>query len=126
MHVAWSLLHPMPQSTVRSYVPREGGIYLLCCRLTAGGWQPCYVGEAADLCERLLDHLSSLEANAALKEHLRGHLSGCFYARVEGPAERTRLMKFLYDAYRPECNEADPGGAPLPVNLPPLAFDGET
>ena len=71
-----------------------------------------------DLEERLLEHLSPSEPNACVRRHVQGFVCGFEYAKVPTQRERDGIEKFLYDNYRPECNQQDPSVTPIPVNLP--------
>jgi len=66
----------------------------------------------------LLDHLSSSEPNACIKNHVAQHTNAYCYATVARQSDRDGIEKYLYDHYKPECNAKDPGGTPIAVNLP--------
>jgi hypothetical protein len=66
----------------------------------------------------MFDHLSPKEPNRGIRAHVRDHICGVEYAKVERRGDRDGIEKFLYDHFRPECNAVDPGGAPIAVNLP--------
>jgi hypothetical protein len=67
---------------------------------------------------RLLEHLSDNEENQCLKTNASKYICGFEYAKVGLQKDRDGVEKFLYDHYKPECNELDPGGEPIEVNLP--------
>jgi hypothetical protein len=53
-----------------------------------------------------------------MRTHVREHICGVEYWRVDPQSDRDGIEKLLYDYYRPECDKVDPGGAPIEVNLP--------
>ena len=73
---------------------------------------------ASDLEDRLLDHLSDSEENECIKTKVARFICGYEYAEVAKQSDRDGIEKFLYDHYPPECNQVDPGGTPIKVNLP--------
>ncbi len=116
--VEWSPFHELTEAEVRRYVPKAAGAYLLWVKLTDGKWGCFYAGQAMDLEGRLLEHLAASEPNACVRRHVREFVCGAEYAKVPTQRERDGIEKFLYEYYRPECNQQDPGVAPIPVNLP--------
>lgn len=103
---------------VQLRVPATQGIYLIWVKLQNGNWRCIYVGKAENLKSRLLDHLYDSEPNKKLLQNIRQYVCGFEYAQVGGPNLRTNIEKYLYDYYKPECNQIDPGGFPVSVNLP--------
>ncbi len=88
----------------------------LTCKTVSGD---CfYVGQAANLENRLCDHLSDDEENECLRKNVKDYICGFEYAKIGRQTDRDGVEKYLYDHYRPECNEVDPGGKPIAVNLP--------
>ncbi|MFZ3138631.1 MAG: hypothetical protein WA126_14705 [Thermodesulfovibrionales bacterium] len=81
-------------------------------------WRCYYVGQADDLKTRLIDHLSKNEENTCIKNNVQDYVSGYEYAKVSRQSDRNGIEKYLYDNYKPSCNKQDPGGVPIPVNLP--------
>lgn len=115
----WSRFHsPYNEREVLSFVPNKPGVYVLWAHHRAGEWRCFYVGNADDLEGGLLSHLSVLASNPCLKEH-RKNKCGFQWMMISTEAERAAVEKYLYDVMGPECNPADPGGAPLQVPLPP-------
>ena len=76
------------------------------------------MGQANNLEQRLLDHMSHDERNECIRENVSKHISSLEYAKVGKQGDRDGIEKFLYDHYKPECNKSDPGGTPIEVNLP--------
>lgn len=118
MEVSWSSFQRLTEENIEKFVPKDSGVYLLWVKLKNDKWRCYYVGQAGDLERRLLDHLSTDEPNACIKTNVHDYISGYEYANVSRQADRDGIEKFLYDYYKPECNEADPGGKPIEVNLP--------
>lgn len=120
MQVTWSSFHSdLSENQVRKYVPRAAGIYLLWVKLTESNkWKCFYVGQASNLEQRLLDHLSESEENECIKTKVSIKVCGFEYTEVSTQNERDGIEKFLYDKYNPKCNQIDPGGTPIVVNLP--------
>jgi predicted GIY-YIG superfamily endonuclease len=118
MQITWSSFQNLTEENVKKYVPRDAGVYLLWVKLKNGKWRCYYAGQADDLERRLLEHLSDEEKNSCIKAKVRDHISGYEYAKVAKQSDRDGIEKFLYDHYKPECNEKDPGGEPIEVNLP--------
>ena len=118
VNLSWSSLQDFTSENVRRYVPTSGGVYLLWVKLQSGKWRCYYAGQGANLEERLLDHLNSSELNACIKNHVSQHINAYCYTSVAKQSDRDGIEKYLYDVYNPECNHQDPGGTPIPVNLP--------
>jgi len=119
MKITWSSFHsPYTESKVRKYVTTEAGVYLLWVKLKSGKWKCFYVGKAENLEARLLYHLSDDEENECIKDNVSKHICGFEYAKVSKQSDRDGIEKYLYDHYSPECNQIDPGGEPIEVNLP--------
>lgn len=119
MQITWSSFHEKySDQEVNTYVPTDAGVYLLWVKLKNGKWRCFYVGQARDLERRLLDHLSDDEENPCLKKHVAEYKCGFEYAEVPLQKDRDGIEKYLYDHYGPECNQIDPGGNPITVNLP--------
>lgn len=117
--INWSSFHtPYTEAEVKKYVPTDAGVYLLWVQLKNEKWKCFYTGQAKNLESRLLDHLSDDEPNECIKDNVKKYVCGFEYAKVSTQSERDRIEKFLYDHYSPECNNQDPGGTPLEVNLP--------
>lgn len=118
MEILWSNFHKLTSDNVKHSVPQDSGVYLLWVKLSNDKWRCYYVGQADNLQERLLQHLSHSEKNNCIKTNVRDYISGYEYAKVSKQSDRDGIEKFLYNHYKPDCNETDPGGTPIPVNLP--------
>lgn len=119
MQITWSPFHsPYTKSEVKKYVPAKAGVYVLWVKLKNGKWRCFYVGQASDLRDRLLDHLSDDEENDCIKNNVTKFNCGFEYAKVSKQSDRDGIEKFLYDHFKHECNKIDPGGSAIEVNLP--------
>lgn len=119
MKITWSGFHSSyTESEVKRHVTTEAGVYLLWVKLKTGKWQCFYVGTAKNLEIRLLDHLSDDEENECIKDNVSKCICGFEYAEISKQNDRDGVEKYLYDYYSPECNQIDPGGEPIEVNLP--------
>ncbi len=118
MRIEWLTFRRLTDENVNAYVARESGVYLLWVQLKNDNWRCYYAGQADDLERRLLEHLSINEENKCIRENVRDYVSGYECAVIARQSDRDGVEKFLYDHYKPECNEVDPGGIPLEVNLP--------
>jgi excinuclease UvrABC nuclease subunit len=119
MQITWSSFRSSyTEAEVKKHVVCEAGVYLLWVKLKSGKWRCFYVGQASDLQDRLLDHLSGEEENDCIKKNVSKYICGFEYAQVSKESDRNGIEKFLYDHYKPECNNVDPGGSPIEVNIP--------
>jgi excinuclease UvrABC nuclease subunit len=119
MQITWSSFHSSYTETeVKRTVPTDAGVYLLWVKLKNGKWRCFYAGRAADLEDRLLDHLSDDKENKCINKNVSIYICGFEYAKVSRQSDRAGIEKFLYNHYEPECNKNDPGGNPIGVNLP--------
>ena len=92
---------------VKTTVPQYSGVYLL---YSSGTSKYFYVGQAKNLQERLLQHLSDVETNTCVRNTIRTTVCGFTFIEVNSQSERDRLEKSFYDKFDPTCNIAKPGG----------------
>jgi len=118
MKLDWRTFQTLTEDNIRKSVTTSSGIYLLWVKLENGKWRCYYIGIAENLEQRLLDHLSTSETNACIKEHVTKHTSCYEYAEVSKQSDHDGAEKFLYDHFKPECNRLDPGGTAIEVNIP--------
>jgi excinuclease UvrABC nuclease subunit len=122
---SWSTFHtPFNEAEVKRVVPTNGGVYALWVNYKSGRWDCYYIGKAENLERRLLEHLADAEPNICIKEN-RKYKCGFLWMEISTESERSGAEKFLYDKLKPECNEADPGGAAQPISLPPTPANTE-
>ena len=119
MQITWSSFHAKyNEAEVKAYVPRSAGVYLLWVQLKNDKWRCFYAGQADDLERRVLRHLADSEENECIKKHVSAYVCGFEYAEIGRQSDRDGIEKYLYDHYRPECNQNNPGGTAIEVNLP--------
>ena len=114
----WSPIRDFKEINIGSMVPRRSGIYLLLVKPKNSSLKVFYVGQTMDLKKRLLQHLSPDEQNSCIKNRKDEFICGYTITEITYQSDRDRIEKFLFDYYEPECNEYDPGGNPIEVNLP--------
>ncbi|MBI2873986.1 MAG: hypothetical protein HYY09_02770 [Firmicutes bacterium] len=117
MEVNWTPFYELSDASVRKNVPRTPGVYTF-WELKGGYWKCFYVGQALNLADRLLQHLSSQETNKHLKERLSKPNQRFRYTEVSKLGERNGILKYLYVTYSPDCNTEEIRGVAFPVNLP--------
>jgi excinuclease UvrABC nuclease subunit len=118
MELQWSTRYDHAKESVQTYVPTSAGVYILLVKKVSGKWKRYYVGQAKNLEQRLLDHLSDSEENECIRRKTKDKIVGFRFAKVSRQNDRDGIEKFLYDEIDPKCNMEDPGGEPIPVNLP--------
>ena len=118
MNVEWSAFRNLDYTSIKAYVPVSAGIYLFYVKLKDETWRCYYVGQADNLEQRLLDHISSNEQNECIKNHVSNHVNGYRCAKIGRQGDRDGVERFLYDHFKPECNKIVPSGSPMGVNLP--------
>ena len=118
LELQWSSFHtPYTEAEVRKFVPIFSGVYLLWVKYKSGKWECFYVGRAQNLEQRLLDHLGDDEPDKCIKNNVQ-YRCGFYWAEVSTEPNRIGVEKALFDYYRTECNDVDPGGTPIHVNVP--------
>lgn len=119
MQVKWSrFFTPYTVEKVKSDGTESAGVYLLWIKLKNDKWRCFYVGQAINIKQRLLDHLSDYEENECIKKNVSEFVCGFEYVAISKQDDRSGAEKYLYDHYKPECNNVDPGGKPIKINLP--------
>lgn len=120
MIVTWSnFFDNYTTQNVEDFVNTFSGVYTLWVQYKTGQWKCFYVGQAINIETRLLEHLSQNEENDCIKNHVRDHRCGFYYAQVERQSDRDNAERSLYECYaQPECNQIVPSGNIVPINLP--------
>jgi len=119
MEVKWSGFYtPYTEAKVKANASESAGVYLLWVKLTNEKWRCFYAGQAKNIKQRLLDHLSKEEKNECIKTKVSKYVCGFEFAIITKQSDRDGVEKYLYDHYKPECNQVDPGGDPIEINLP--------
>ncbi|MFO7172669.1 MAG: hypothetical protein DIU70_006860 [Bacillota bacterium] len=100
-------------------VPQRPGVYKIHYREPSGEWRIIKVGEAQNLYEALVGHLSSAETDTRLRARIATGNCAYSYAELPDEGERKAALRALYDHFQPELN--DP--AELPEPQPGLEFN---
>lgn len=66
-------LHEYTNETVKKYVMKKPGNYIILVKQQNDRYRPVYVGKAENLEERLFQHLSDKELNKCLLNHAKNH-----------------------------------------------------
>jgi len=112
----WSSVHEYTENNVLKYAPKDGGVYRL--SFDSDDKRPMfYVGQASNLEERLLQHLSVTETDACIKRHLRNYTCYFRYAKIASASDRDGAERALFDKYKPTCNDVAPPGLPADINF---------
>lgn len=112
----WSPVYDYTESNVIRYAPKEGGVYRLSYQ--SGEKRPMfYVGQASDLEDRLLQHLSVTEPDECIKRHVQNYNCYFRYASIANLEHRNCAERALYDKYEPTCNDVAPPGPPCEINF---------
>jgi len=116
LKLSWSSVLEYTESNVLRYAPKEGGVYRLSYK--SGDKLPMfYVGQASDLEERLLRHLSATEPDDCIRRHVRDYKCYFRYAKIASIQNRNCAERALYDEYKPTCNTVAPPGPPCDINF---------
>jgi excinuclease UvrABC nuclease subunit len=119
MQIKWSNLYDLDSGSIQKYTPNSAGVYVLWVKKKDGRKRVFYVGQARNLEERLLVHVSDDESNDCIKGKASDKI--CYYqtAEIATQNERDGIETFLYGEYNPKCNDiAPPGDKSIEVNLP--------
>lgn len=118
MEVKWSgFFTPYSQEKVKLNATESAGVYLLWVKLKNEKWKCFYAGQAKNIKQRLLNHLSDNEENDCIKENVSKYVCGFEYAIISKQADRDGAEKYLYNHYSPECNNVDPSAPNSDVEL---------
>ncbi len=119
MEIKWSSFHnSFDVIEIKSYVPKEPGVYIIWVKMASGKWMPIYSGQARSLERAFIEHGSEMELNPKLKKYIQNYQCGFEYAIIKDQTTRNGVEKYLYNKYKPDCNLKDPGFVPIEVNLP--------
>lgn len=115
--VIWSKVIILNDDNVEEHASSEAGIYRLSVKQTDGSYKVFYVGQAEDIKRRLKEHLSENQENECIKNHIEKHNVAFRFAEVAEQRVRDGAERYMYDYYKPECNEVQPSGPPIEINL---------
>lgn len=116
LRVRWYGVKYTPD-VITKRIENKSGVYVIAClnreRMI---FFPYFTGEAANLREKALEHLSNSENNSCIKEKLSGE---CYFqfAYIDDEEQRKGAARYLYDKYNPPCNTSAPEVEPLEFNL---------
>lgn len=115
----WSRLLPLQTTEINNIPTGLSGVYRLSKKAADEKYYVFYVGKAADIKNRFLEHLSESETNAGLKQKLKSPGDVAFrYAVVTKEEIRSAAERQMYKYYAPECNIQEPeGSSDIQVNL---------
>ena len=91
------------EKDVRANAPATAGVYMLRVKSKDDGRQIIYVGQASNLRERLLDHLSSNEPNECLRARQKYTVQYC-WIEISREKERDYEERAKIAKYQPKCN----------------------
>ena len=115
--INWSKIFPYNATNVIGNTRESAGIYRLSYRNAGGGLTVFYVGQAAEIQTRLLQHLDDSEVNDCIKRIISTTECHFRFAYVPNQEDRGCTERFLYDHYNPSCNHIAPPSDPCTVNL---------
>lgn len=116
--ISWTKLTSLTEQSIEVLSAGIGGVYRLSYKSSDGNYYVFYVGQAEDIKERLLQHLSASEMNECIKNYLR--TEDCFfrYAKITRQYLRDATERKAYGEYGPKCNYQEPSGSlEIDVNL---------
>jgi excinuclease UvrABC nuclease subunit len=99
----WSMRYEYTESEVKQHAPDRSGVYRLIYR-TGDNYYVFYIGQAASLKDRLLEHLSTNEPNLCIKKHLKDYTCFFRYLEVSTQDERDKVEKEEIARWSPDCN----------------------
>lgn len=118
MEINWSNFQRLSRENVSKYAVASPGVYILWKKVARYEWSCFYIGQAQNLEQQLMEHISSTETNRYLKETIATSICGFQFSAIIKQPDRDAIEQYLFDKYQPECNFQDPGGIPTLVNLP--------
>ena len=93
-------------------IPEEAGVYEILVKLKdKDEYGGRYIGRAAKLHKRYLEHLSDEEENKNIHDGVRYYVCGFDYALIENEADRKDAEKELYEMHNYAWNEIPPEGS---------------
>ncbi len=119
MQLNWTKIVNLSRENISTYTSKTAGVYVIWVMLKNNTWKCYYVGQASDIQQRLLDHISPIESNKCIKEISSQYICGFCIASVTTQGDRDGIERFLYESFKPQCNDiAPPGSKSIPVNFP--------
>jgi hypothetical protein len=112
----WSRLLLYTVSNIITHAPESAGVYRLSYE-SEGKVFVFYVGQADNLREQLLGHLSDLEPNVCIRRHVQSYTCYFGFASLAKKADRDGAERALYEHFAHECNTAVPQGPAADINF---------
>lgn len=104
-----------------SNLENKSGLYILCSKLKNGKYKAFYVGQAINLKQRLIQHLSTNEENIELKEYLKNNYYFLvYYTEETNGNNRDQIEYSLYKKLNPKFNQITPPNKKeiISINIP--------
>lgn len=93
------------EGDVRANAITTAGVYMLRVKLKDDGWNIIYIGQASNLRDRLLGHLSANEPNECLRAHQKYIVQYCWiWIEISRQSDRDFEESAKIAIYQPECN----------------------
>lgn len=93
-------------------VPEKTGVYEILVKLKdKNEYKRKYIGRAANLHRRYLEHLSDEEENENIHDGVRDYICGFDYALIGNEPDRKDAEKGLYEKHDYPWNEVPPEGS---------------
>jgi excinuclease UvrABC nuclease subunit len=114
--LTWTKLTKLNEPLIKELKDGIPGVYRLSYKAAEDNYYVFYVGQADDIKQRLLQHISSYETNECIKDHFR--TKECFfrYAKIIKDYIRDATERKVYKEYGPKCNYQEPQGR-LDINV---------
>lgn len=117
LKVIWSNLINLDEGNIDKGVDNKAGIYRLSVKFKDGKYNIFYVGSANDLNRRLKEHLSDNEENRCIRDNVKNYIMAFRFAYIPEKNIREGAERFMYDHYKPSCNEIEPPSSPVEINI---------
>ncbi len=116
--LTWTKLTKLNEPLIKDLEDEIPGVYRLSYKATDGNYYIFYVGQADNIKQRLLQHISSYETSECIKDYFR--TKECFfrYAKITKDYVRDATERKVYGEYGPKCNYQEPQGrSDININL---------
>ena len=115
VQILWKRVVPYSKISSLITVPRVAGIYVI-FEIIGDKQYVRYVGQAANLHDRLEQHRGFLETNRKILNAVSFKNLGILFSAVPNQTDRNGIELFLYNKFHPDWNEiAPPGQTEIPV-----------
>lgn len=100
-----------------SQVSSSAGIYRISVKMKDDSLKVIYVGQSADLKQRMLQYVNEDTDNECLLKNLQNYMIFFRVAEVATQEGRDAGEKALFEHFSPECNDPDSIPAVQPSNI---------